>query len=178
MPAGTEPFIAQIMLFAGNFPPRNWAFCQGQLLPIAQNQALFSLLGTTYGGDGRTTFALPDLRGRLALNAGQGPGLSSYLLGQRGGRSLHTLQVSEMPAHTHAVTPACNGSARGVATPANGVYGAGPTAPNGNYSSRQNGQMAAFASGPAGGGQPIDLMQPFLAVYHCICLFGIFPSRA
>src|SRR5436853_7748499 len=100
----SEPFIAEIVMFAGNFAPRGWAFCQGQILAIAQNTALFSLLGTTYGGNGQTTFALPDLRGRVPNSAGQGPGLQNFDLGEVGGVETVTLQVTEMPAHTHSVT--------------------------------------------------------------------------
>ena len=178
MPAGGNPFLAQIMLFAGNFAPRGWAFCEGQLLPISQYSALFSLVGTTYGGDGRTTFGLPDLRGRVAVEPGQGAGLSDYRLGQKGGSPQVTLQVSQMPAHAHTVTPACDGQARGLDTPANRVYGADPSSPpSGNYSSQQAKQMAAFASQSAGNGSPVDLMQPYLAVYYCICLQGVYPSR-
>src|SRR5437867_1864890 len=100
-----EPFYGEIRMFAGNFAPRNWAFCQGQILPIAQNTALFSLLGTTYGGNGSTTFALPDLRGRVPIHQGQGTGLSSYTMGQNGGTESETLTVNQMPAHKH--TPGC-----------------------------------------------------------------------
>ena len=101
----SEPFIGQIQPFAFNFAPRNWALCDGQLLPISQNTALFSLIGTTYGGDGRTTFGLPDLRGRVPIHQGHGPGLSSYVIGQTGGSATNTLTQAQMPSHTHTATP-------------------------------------------------------------------------
>src|SRR3954465_13916452 len=106
------PFIGQISLFGGNFAPRGWAFCKGQLLAISQNTALFSILGTTYGGNGQTTFALPDLRGRVPIHFGQGPGLSSYALGETGGAETTTLTVNELPAHTHAVSPRASNNAQ------------------------------------------------------------------
>ena len=177
MPAGGNPFIAQIMLFAGNFPPRGWAFCDGAILQIVQNTALFSLIGTTYGGDGRTTFALPDLRGRVALEPGQGAGLSNNRLGDKGGSPQVTLQATQMPAHAHNVMPACDGQARGLDTPANRVYGAGLSSPPGNYATRPTRRMASFPSQSAGSGSPVDLMQPYLAVYYCICLQGAYPSQ-
>jgi microcystin-dependent protein len=146
----SEPFLAEIILFAGNFAPRGWAFCQGQILSIAQNTALFSLLGTTYGGNGTTTFALPDLRGRVPVGQGQGPGLSAYTLGEVSGSESRTLTVNQLASHTHVVN-ASNGSATG-------------TRPSGNV--------------PSGGGsQPFDTRQPYLVLNYIIALVGIFPSR-
>src|SRR3954469_21155899 len=113
----TDPFLAEIRMFSGNFPPVGWAMCDGQLMPIRQNTALFSLLGTTYGGDGRVTFGLPDLRGRVPINAGQGPGLSNYSLGEVAGTESVTILQSQMPAHTHAV--ACNTGSASQPSPAN-----------------------------------------------------------
>jgi microcystin-dependent protein len=172
------PFIAQITLFGGNFAPRGWAFCQGQILSIAQNTALFALLGTTYGGDGQTTFALPDLRGRVPVQPGQGPGLSPYSLGEMGGSETVTLNQSQMPQHTHTATTVSNASS-GAAT---------DTIPNGNflaegnhYRSSSNAQMNPAAVqvtiGIAGGGQPVTNVQPYLAINYLIALQGIFPAR-
>ncbi|MGC4087610.1 MAG: tail fiber protein [Polyangiaceae bacterium] len=116
-----EPFIGMIIVFAGNFAPRGWALCNGQLLPIAQNTALFSILGTTYGGDGRTTFALPDLRGRVPVHPGQGPGLSNYSLGQVSGTETVTLTTQNLPAHTHTFAPSCATTIPNAESPANNV---------------------------------------------------------
>lgn len=166
-----EPFIAQISLFGGNFAPRGWAFCDGQLLSIAQNSALFSLLGTTYGGDGRTTFGLPDLRGRVPVGPRNGPGLSPYRLGQKGGSESKTLTVNNLPAHNHEI-PVSNAAAD-KATPqgnylANGeVYAAAPTA-----------QAFARPVATTGGSQAFDIRQPSLAINYIIALTGIFPSRS
>ena len=167
----SEPFIAQITLFAGNFAPRGWAFCSGQILPIAQNTALFSLLGTTYGGNGQTTFALPDLRGRVAIQPGQGPGLSPVNLGEAGGSETETLTVNQLPSHSHlaAATQAAQTSTR----PAENVPSAG-----GAYASTSDGSMLnpSFIQS-AGGSQPFDVRQPYLGVNYIIALEGIFPSR-
>jgi microcystin-dependent protein len=177
----SEPFIAQIMMFGGNFAPRGWAFCSGQLLAIAQNSALFSLLGTTYGGDGVTTFALPDLRGRVPLHPGQGPGLSNYTLGEQAGQETVTLLVTQMPAHNHSVN----------ATNAPGDRGG----PGGDYLAGSQNQgpdpnPLIYNAGPpnkvmhpnmitsAGGSQPHENRQPFLAVNFIIALEGIYPSQA
>lgn len=170
----SEPFLGMIATFGFNFAPRGWAFCSGQILPIAQNTALFSLLGTTYGGNGQTTFALPDLRGRRAIHFGQGPGLSNYDLGQVSGTETATLTVNQMPPHTHSFAPLS----------ANFTADAGK--PNGNvpasvssYTSPANinGAMAPGNTGPAGGGQPFSILDPYLALNFCIALEGIFPSR-
>lgn len=171
-----EGVIAQILLFAGNFAPKSWAFCNGAILPISSNTALFSLLGTTYGGNGTTNFALPDLRGRVAIGAGQGPGLSNYQLGQAGGHESVTLTLNEMPNHTHAVN---------VPT----TDGPGSTEdPTGNILALQNASVFAAASaasgsyggvtvGATGGNAPIPTVSPYLALNYVICLYGIYPSR-
>ena len=171
---GAEPFIGEIMLFAGFFAPRGWADCNGQLLSIAQNIALFSLIGTTYGGNGQTTFALPDLRGRVPIHFGQGPGLSSYDMGQQGGTEMVTLSVNEMPAHTH-VARADLGN--GTLSSPNGAFPARDPAGSPTYGAAQAGALAAAAIAHAGGSQPHNNMPPHLAIRYCICLEGIFPSQ-
>lgn len=163
----SEPFLAEIRIVGFNFPPRGWATCDGQILPISQNQALYSLLGTTYGGDGRTSFALPDLRGRAPLHAG-----SVFSLGQRGGEEAHTLSVAEIPGHDHAI-PASNDDAS-TEIPASGSTLA--TAPRQIYGPPEDLQATAIGGG-AGGGQSHDNMQPYLAVTFVIALQGLFPSR-
>jgi microcystin-dependent protein len=172
----TEAFIGSIVMFAGNFAPRGWAFCQGQLLPIAQNTALFSILGTTYGGNGQTTFALPDLRGRAPIGTGQGPGLTNITLGEAAGSESVTLNVTQMPAHTHAV--ACDATSAGAADPANAFPG-NPGALSGAqlYGPTASATMAPAMIAPSGGSQPISVQQPFLGINYIICLEGIFPSR-
>jgi microcystin-dependent protein len=178
-----DAFLGSVMLFGGNFAPRNWALCQGQILSIAQNTALFSLLGTTYGGNGQTTFALPDLRGRAVVGAGQGPGLSDYELGQVGGVENTTLITMQMPAHSHAVsmkiTPGSSTSAAST-NPTNAVY-----APDGGgnpaYSGSPNATMAAYqavlTTSPTGSNIPFSNRNPFLGLNYLICTSGIFPSR-
>ena len=171
----SEPFLGQIMIFAGNFPPKNWAFCDGALLPIQQNSALFSLLGTTYGGDGRVTFGLPDLRGRVPVGMGQGPGLSNYQQGQKGGQETHTLLASEMPSHTHPVTVAAANENNSLQNrPGGNVLGAASI-----YDSAASADAAlgGVSSGSAGGNTPHENRQPYLAVNYIIALAGIFPSR-
>lgn len=170
------PFIAGIVLFAGNFSPRGWAFCQGQILPIAQYTALFSLLGTTFGGNGQTTFALPDLRGRVPIHPGQGPGLSNYILGQQGGTETHTLTIDEMPAHNHTV--GAHGGGKGSATtddPTNAVPG--DTNANIYVVANPTITMRANMIGTTGGGQAFSIVQPYLAINYIIALEGIFPVR-
>lgn len=164
----SEPFIGQITLFAGNFAPRGWALCQGQILAINTNQALFSILGTTYGGNGQTTFALPDLRGRAALSSGQGPGLSSRDLGEVGGTETVTLTTNQIPQHTHPI--GATQSASTGSRPADKVNAAG-----GAYSDTSDAAMKP--TGIAGGSQPHDNMEPFLVLNYIIALEGIFPSR-
>ncbi|QRM88374.1 phage tail protein [Lacinutrix sp. WUR7] len=173
-----DPFIAQIILFGGTFAPRGWAYCDGQLLPISQYNALFSLLGTTYGGDGRTTFALPDLRGRVPVHPGSGPGQPTIKLGQKGGEAAVILNANQMPTHNHtAVTNAVSPIPRGGATvtnPANAYNAEG-----GVFATGANAQMAADATviGQSGGNLPHNNMQPFTALSYIIALQGVFPSR-
>ncbi|MBA4175050.1 MAG: phage tail protein [Leptothrix sp. (in: Bacteria)] len=170
----SEPFIGEVRVFAGSFAPRNWAFCDGQLLPIAQNQALFSILGTTYGGDGRTNFALPDLRGRMPTHAGQGPGLTPHTLGERSGQPAVTLTAAQMPSHTHTLRAADGGATTG--TPGPGVAMAA-TAGAKVYRAASNLVATAAPLASTGGAQAHENRQPFLGVNFIIALFGIFPSR-
>ena len=167
----SEPFLAEIRIVGFNFAPRGWAFCDGQILPINQNQSLYSLLGTTYGGDGRTSFALPDLRGRTPIHEGSSNG-SSHQLGQKGGEEAHTLAVYEMPGHDHALqATSANGDSP---IPANNLLGAY----NNGY--RDGTDLTDMASGTVanvGGGQGHENMQPYLALNFCIALQGLFPSR-
>jgi len=170
-----DPFVAEIRIFPFNFAPRGWAFCNGQLMPISQNTALFSLLGTYYGGDGKSTFALPDLQGSAPLHTGQGQGLSEYFLGQVGGSENVTLLQSEIPFHTHGL--------RANSSPGN------RTAPSGNSIGRASGATPYIATGGgtttmnvqalgiAGGSLPHNNMQPYLTLSFCIALQGIFPPR-
>lgn len=172
----SEPFLGMIQIFPYNFAPRGWAFCAGQILPIAQNTALFALLGTTFGGNGQTTFALPDLRGRVPVGAGQGPGLSSYDLGQVGGTESVTLITNQLPSHNHTVTIAVNSSEGGANSPAGGFLGKADPGPY--AATTDNSIMGAQPpTGLTGGNQPVPILQPYLTLQYCIALEGIFPSR-
>jgi microcystin-dependent protein len=182
-----QPFIGEIEIFGFAFAPKGWAFCAGQTLPINQNQALFSLLGTTYGGNGTTTFNLPDLRGRLAIGQGNGQGLTPRVIGEVGGETNHTLQVTETPSHFHALAAAQNVNVSNNAdTPSPTVVLSQTTgkASNGgsltvNLYAVDSNPSQALASAAVGtsGGQPHNNLMPFLAVNFCIALVGIFPSR-
>ncbi len=167
----SEPFLATIVAFGGNFAPRGWAMCNGQILAIAQNTALFSLLGTTYGGNGQTTFALPDLRSRAPVHFGQGPGLSSYDLGQQGGSETQALTVNNLPPHSHAASASTNPTSKnpsGKLVSAVGTPAFGDTA---------DVTLSPLAIGPTGAGVPVSTVQPYLAINFIIALEGIFPSR-
>lgn len=174
-----NPFVAEIRIFAGNFAPTGWALCDGQLLPISQNTALFSLLGTTYGGNGQTTFALPNLQGSAPLQAGQGPGLSLYDLGQTGGEQTVTLLQSEMPAHSHGARAFA--AAKGDATDPSGhvwskaQYGR-QAAPM--YSTTAPQQMNPLALPASGSSLPHNNLPPFLGLTFIIALQGVFPARS
>lgn len=171
-----DPFIGEIRMFAGNFAPRGWAFCDGQLLAISSNSALFSLLGTTYGGDGRTTFALPDLRGRVAIHPGSGPGLSTYRQGAIGGTETNTLLVSQMPSHSHTVNAVDDD---GNASVPNGNVPAGTKVLDQEYSSdTPNATMGNNMINNTGGGQPVNNIQPYATVQFIIALEGTYPSRS
>lgn len=164
----STPFLGQLMLFPFNFAPKGWTMCNGQLLSIQQNQALFSLLGTTFGGDGRTTFGLPNLQGRTPVGAGGG-----FNLGQTGGEESHTLTINEVPAHFHSLNATTTSADKTAAannvlgTPSQGIY-----APPGNIVGMNQGSISAY-----GGSQPHENRQPFLVMTWCIALQGIFPSQ-
>lgn len=172
----SEPFVGEIRMFAGNFAPRAWALCDGQLLAISGNDALFSLLGTIYGGDGETTFGLPDLRGRVPVHMGQGPGMTDRRIGEKAGSETATVSAAQLPSHTHAMgasSLAGTSASPSAAVPAAvgltpGYSDAGATAGN---------DMNAAAVDLVGGGQTHPNVQPFLAVNFIIALFGIYPSR-
>jgi microcystin-dependent protein len=171
-----DPFVAEIRIFPFNFAPKGWAWCDGQLLPLSQNTALFSLLGTTYGGNGKSNFALPDLQGRAPMHPGQGPGLSLHDLGETGGSETVTLLQSEIPSHPHSMRAQtepgdlADPTGRSVARASTG-------APFQTTSNVNIVQLAPEALAPAGGDQPHNNMQPYLTFYFCIALQGVFPPR-
>ena len=170
-----DPFVAEIRMFPFNFAPKGWAWCDGQILPISQNTALFALLGTYYGGDGKSTFALPDLQGRVPMHPDQGPGLSTHYLGESGGSETVSLIESEIPFHSHTINPSVR--------PADAINPAGLAAGTGNgmYVAASGTTLTAAAPealAPTGGSQPHNNMQPYLTVYFCIALQGVFPQRS
>lgn len=172
----SEPFVAEIRIFPFNFPPKGWAFCDGQLMPISQNTALFALLGTFYGGDGKSTFALPDLKGRVPVHTGQGSGLSQYFIGQEGGSETVTLLQSEMPIHAHQLM-CVNGDADQAIPGPDKTWGATPSGANPYTSPPSNGDMGVQALGLTGGSLPHNNMQPYLTLNFCIAMQGVFPQR-
>ncbi len=179
-----DQILGQLMLFGGNFAPRGWAQCNGQLMPIAPNQALFSILGVTYGGDGITTFALPDLRGRICTHPGQGPGLKSVTLGQMYGSANNTLNATNLPPHNHIATAGTVNievSANDDEDNDNPVGSYLRKQSTSIYSNTSNANMGALASNttttPSGGNQPLANTQPTLGLTYCIALTGIYPSR-
>lgn len=173
----SDPFVAEIRMFPFNFPPKGWAFCDGQLMPLSQNTALFSLLGTTYGGDGKSTFALPDLQGSAPMQPGQGQGLSLRDLGEQSGSESITLLISEIPSHTHNIMASAGianlnapGTDRALARSSGGTI----------YQATTNQNLVTMAPqelAPTGGSLPHNNMQPYLTVNFCIALQGIFPAR-
>ena len=175
----SNPFVAEIRIFTGNFAPKGWATCDGQLLPISQNTALFSLLGTTYGGDGKSNFALPNLQGSAPLQAGQGPGLSLRDLGEIGGEQAVTLLQTEMPAHSHTAQGS-TGSTQ--ITPVNNAWASGAKLGGGNLyfpsTPASNVQMNPFGTSIAGGNLPHNNMMPYLGLTFIIALQGVFPARS
>ena len=172
-----DPFLGQLMTVGFNFPPRGWALCEGQLLPISQNQALFSLLGTIYGGDGRTTFALPDLRGRTIVGEGQGAGLSNIQLGAKGGIERVTLSTANLPAHNHGIAIPVSDEAGEESNPTNNYIAARTDGFKTTTNSNLNGNTAASTTN-AGGNQSFDNRNPSLGMYTCIALQGLFPARS
>ena len=171
-----DPFVAEIRIFPFNFAPKGWAWCDGQLLPLSQNTALFSLLGTTYGGNGKSNFALPDLQGRAPMHPGQGPGLSLHDLGETGGSETVTLLESEIPAHSHSLNASRQDATERIPTgqvPAGGLGGIVAYGTPGALT-----QLSPNALTPAGGDQPHNNMQPYLTFYFNIALQGVFPPRS
>jgi len=182
--------MGEVKLFAGDFPPRNWSFCDGQILSISSNQALFAVLGTTYGGDGRTTFALPDLRGRVAIGPRRGPGLNNYSEGQRGGTQTNTLNETQLPSHAHQANVKVNAnSSNGTTKDPTGNYPAATVyqlnradikdiksySPTSDVEMNPNAVNITIDN--TGGNQPINNIQPFLSMNYIICLQGLFPAR-
>ena len=173
----SDPFLAEIRIFPFNFPPKGWAFCDGQIMPLSQNTALFSLLGTTYGGDGKSTFALPNLQGMAAMHPGQGPGLSLRDLGEEGGEQAVTLLQSEMPVHNHTMNATSSPS---TTTLPDATTSFGRSAGGSFYKATPFGALAQFGQPDlpvTGGSQPHNNMQPYLTLNFCIALQGIFPPR-
>ncbi len=181
----SEPLIAEIRMFGGNFAPRGFAFCEGQLMSIAQDTALFSLIGTTYGGDGQVTFGLPDLRGRFPMHRGQGPGLSSHTEGELSGAENISITQTNLPPHQHTLNATGNPGSLAAGgsgdTPAGHIFAGSATDENYSPVANANGVMAPFqvtgTTGPVGGAQPFPITQPSLAVSFIIALEGVYPSR-
>jgi microcystin-dependent protein len=170
----STPYIGEIRLFAGTFAPVGWAFCQGQLMSIAENEVLYALIGTTYGGDGQQTFAMPDLRGRVPVHtSGQGGGLSLRVMGEKGGAESITLQAAHLPGHTHAVA-ASTAAASAAAGPAGNLLATGSV----NRFGTGSASAAMAQTGSVGGNQPKSNMPDYIAVNYIISLFGVFPSQA
>jgi microcystin-dependent protein len=181
----SQPFVGQIIMFGGNFPPSGWALCAGQLMPISENETLFQLIGTTYGGDGQSTFGLPDLQGRVPIHQGQGSGLSNYVIGAKAGTENVTLITQQMPQHNHQLLSNTGGTGGTNQNPVSnailsnvGISG-GPTTPPLAFKVPGGTQvtMANSAISQTGGNQPHNNIQPVIAVTYCISLFGIFPTQ-
>jgi len=172
-----DPFVAEIRIFPFNFAPVGWALCNGQILPIAQNAALFSLLGTAYGGDGKTTFGLPNLPGRASVGAGQGLGLSTYYLGEVGGEPAVTVLVNQMPVHTHSVQAKETPPPSGSGVPSSSVFFARSSGGLAYANAASPGLMNPGAISVAGGSQPHNNLMPYLTFNFCIALQGVFPTR-
>lgn len=179
----SQPYVGQILMFAGTFPPAGWATCQGQTMPISENETLFNLIGTTYGGDGQSTFMLPDLQGRVPVHMGQGSGLSNYQIGQSGGVESVTLTTQQIPAHNHMVQINSGNASNSQTSPGPSVILADAQVGGGNipnpwapYNSGAQTQLNPNTVGGAGGSQPHENIQPYLTVTLCISLFGVYPS--
>lgn len=171
-----NPFVAEIRIFGFNFAPTGWALCNGQLMALSQNTALFSLLGTNYGGDGKTTFGLPNLQGMVPLGQGQGPGLSPYFVGQSGGEAAVTLLTNQLPSHSHAAQGA---SGIGVENPSGAAWGSALKGAGSLYGAPGTlAQMAGASLANAGGSQPHNNLPPYLVLNYCIALQGVFPARS
>lgn len=172
-----DPFVAEVRIFPFDFPPKGWAFCDGQRMPLSQNTALFSLLGTVYGGDGKSTFALPDLKGRAPMHPGQGPGLSLHDLGEAGGQETVTLLESEIPQHTHSLRGSADDGESKIPTSSRVI---GRSVGGFAYQTTTSGlqPLAPQALAPAGGNAPHNNMQPYLTLNFCIALQGVFPPRS
>ena len=169
-----QPYVGEIRMFAGNFAPAGWMFCEGQLLPISEYETLFNLIGTTYGGDGQSTFALPDLRGRVPLHMGQGPGLSNYIIGQNGGTEAVTLTTLQLPQHSHAAM--AQSQTGGQTSPAGGVWAASTLSQYSTNAADANMNPASIQ--PNGGNQPHDNMLPFQCISFVISLSGVYPPQS
>jgi microcystin-dependent protein len=172
-----DPFVAEIRIFPFNFAPKGWAWCDGQLLPLSQNTALFSLLGTTYGGDGKSNFALPDLQGRAPMHPGQGPGLSLHDLGETGGSETVTLLESEIPSHAHGLMASNQPGENPNPNPSQAIARSVGASLYQDQTSANLVNLADQALAPAGGDQPHNNLQPYLTFYFCIALQGVFPPR-
>jgi len=170
----SNPYVGEIRMFGGNFAPVGWDFCEGQLLPISEFETLFNLIGTTYGGDGQSTFALPDLRGRFPMHQGSN-GAGSHVIGEIGGVEFVTLNANQLPAHNHVAVCASGGG--NVASPAGAYWSTDPQGNTAAYNEAGGSAMAAGALGSTGGGQPHDNRQTYLAISFIISLFGVFPSQ-
>jgi microcystin-dependent protein len=171
----SEPFIAEVRIFGGNFAPKGWAMCNGQILPIQQNQALFAIIGTTYGGNGTTTFALPNLQQRIPLHFGNGPGLSNRTLGEAGGEAAHTLRLQELPMHNHSLNAST--AAASVQSPAGALLAEPASAAPPYHDPNALGLMPPGSLSLTGGNNPHNNLQPYLVLNFIIALVGIFPSR-
>lgn len=173
------PFVGEIRLFAGNFPPNGWAFCSGQLMPISENDVLFNLIGTTYGGDGQETFALPNLQSRVPIHMGQGPDGTTYQIGEMAGTESETLTTQQIPSHTHQAIGTTDGGT--LLSPQNGVPAQASSTQAGMVGYNPPPPAASMVASeitPAGGSQPHENVQPFLCINYIISLFGVFPTQA
>lgn len=170
----SSPYVGEIRMFGGNFAPAGWAFCDGSILPISEYETLFNLIGTTYGGDGQSTFALPDLRGRVPVHMGQGAGLSSYTIAQQGGVESVTLTTNQIPSHSHPIVAEDDGPSTTSTDPTNHLYGHPNTATI--YSLHTGGLQTMLTAQSSGGSQPHENHQPFLCINFILSLFGIYPS--
>jgi len=171
----SQPFIGEIRMFGGNFAPAGWAFCNGQVIAISENDTLFNLIGTTYGGDGQETFALPNLQSRVPIQMGQGSGLSNYNIGEMSGVESVTLNVNQIPSHNHV--PAANSGTGTSTNPANNVWAAQPALLQYSAGGTEDSPLRNNAIQPAGGNQPHDNMIPYLAINYIISLFGVYPTQ-